>query len=42
MIAQGVSQILTLDRVALTDRVAMLAQSKLELVLYGVDVVLGR
>lgn len=38
----NVSQILTLDRDTLTDRVGSLPESKLELILYGIDVVLGR
>jgi mRNA interferase MazF len=38
----NVSQIITLDRTALTDVVGKLPDSKLELVLYGIDVVLGR
>jgi mRNA interferase MazF len=38
----NVSQVTTLDRDSLTDRVGVLPDSKLELVLYGIDVVLGR
>ena len=38
----NVSQPVTLDRDALTDRVGRLSDSKLELILYGIDVVLGR
>ncbi len=38
----NVSQIVTLDRGVLTDRVSSLPESKLDLVLFGVDVVLGR
>jgi mRNA interferase MazF len=38
----NVSQVTTLDRDSLTDRVGVLPESKLELVLYGIDVVLGR
>ncbi|MFA5844918.1 MAG: type II toxin-antitoxin system PemK/MazF family toxin [Coriobacteriia bacterium] len=38
----NVSQIVTLDRASLTDRVGKLTEAKLELVLYGIDVVLGR
>lgn len=38
----NVSQLVTLDRATLTDRVGKLSDAKLELVLYGVDVVLGR
>lgn len=36
------SQIVTLDRSVLTERVAKLSRAKLELVLSGIDVVLGR
>lgn len=38
----NVSQILTIDRGSLTDPVANLPHPKLELVLSGIDVVLGR
>jgi mRNA interferase MazF len=38
----NVSQIVTLDRSALTERVGKLSKAKLELVLVGIDVVLGR
>jgi mRNA interferase MazF len=38
----NVSQIVTLDRSELTVRVGKLPKAKLELVLSGVDVVLGR
>lgn len=38
----NVSQITTIDRDSLTDRVGALPVSKLELVLCGIDVVLGR
>lgn len=38
----NVSQPVTLDRESLTERVAGLPSSKLDLVLYGLDVVLGR
>lgn len=38
----NVSQIVTLDRSALTERVHKLSRAKLELVLSGIDVVLGR
>jgi mRNA interferase MazF len=38
----NVSQIVTLDKVELTERVGRLPRAKLELVLAGVDVVLGR
>ena len=38
----NVSQIVTLDRISLTDRVRALPDKKLELVLFGIDVVLGR
>ena len=38
----NVSQPVTLDRSLLTDVVGKLSDSKLELILYGLDVVLGR
>ena len=38
----NVSQIVTLDRSMLTDRVGTLPEKKLDLVLYGIDVVLQR
>lgn len=38
----NVSQIVTLDRSLLTDRVAKLPRAKLDLVLAGIDVMLGR
>jgi mRNA interferase MazF len=38
----NVSQIVALDRMLLTERVGKLSRAKLELVLSGVDVVLGR
>ncbi len=38
----NVSQLVTLDRAALTERVGALSASSLELVLAGIDVVLGR
>ncbi|MBU2601105.1 MAG: type II toxin-antitoxin system PemK/MazF family toxin [Actinobacteria bacterium] len=38
----NVSQIVTLDRESLVERVGSLPRRKLELVLFGVDVVLGR
>jgi mRNA interferase MazF len=38
----NVSQVTALDRSALTERVGKLSQSKLDLVLAGLDVVLGR
>ena len=38
----NVSQLVTLDKSDLTERVGKLARSKLELVLSGIDVVLGR
>jgi len=38
----NVSQVVTLDRTALTDRVGKLPEGKLDLVLYGIDVLLGR
>jgi mRNA interferase MazF len=38
----NVSQIVTLDKTLLTDRVGKLPAAKLELVLSGIDVILGR
>ena len=38
----NVSQLVTLDKSDLTERVGKLARSKLELLLSGIDVVLGR
>lgn len=38
----NVSQIVTLDRAELTERVGKLPRAKLELILSGIDVVLGR
>jgi mRNA interferase MazF len=38
----NVSQIVTLDRASLTERVGVLPTKKLGLVLFGIDVVLGR
>ena len=38
----NVSQIVTLDKTLLTERVGRLSASKLELVLTGIDIVLGR
>ena len=38
----NVSQLMTLDRAALTEQVGTLPQAKLELVLVGIDIVLGR
>jgi mRNA interferase MazF len=38
----NVSQLVTLNKADLTERTGTLAQSKLELVLSGIDVVLGR
>ena len=38
----NVSQIVTLDREALTERVGALPRKKLDLVLLGIDIVLGR
>ncbi len=38
----NVSQIVTLDKTLLTERVAKLSRAKLELLLSGIDVVLGR
>jgi mRNA interferase MazF len=38
----NVSQVITLDKAVLTDRVSKLSHAKLELVLAGLDVVFGR
>ena len=38
----NVSQLVTLDKSSLTDRIGKLSKAKLELVLFGIDVVLGR
>ena len=38
----NVSQIVTVDRSTLTDRVGQLSRAKLELVLTGIDIVIGR
>jgi mRNA interferase MazF len=38
----NVSQLVTLDKTDLTERTGKLARPKLELVLSGIDVVLGR
>jgi mRNA interferase MazF len=38
----NVTQVVTLDRRSLTDRFGILPDAKLELVLFGIDVVLGR
>ena len=38
----NVSQVLTLDRAALSERAGSIPEQKLDLVLYGIDVVLGR
>lgn len=38
----NVTQPVTLDRTLLTDRAGMLPEAKLDLVLFGIDVVLGR
>ena len=38
----NVSQIVALDRAVLTERVGRVSEHKLDLVLYGIDVVLGR
>jgi mRNA interferase MazF len=38
----NVSQIVTLDRNTLTERVSALSEAKLDLVLAGIDIVLGR
>jgi len=38
----NVSQIVTLDRAVLTERVGRLSRPKIDLVLAGIDIVLGR
>ncbi len=38
----NVSQLITLDKSCLTERIGRLARAKLELVLFGLDIVLGR
>ena len=38
----NVSQIVTLDRSLLTDRVSRLPRAKLDLILFGIDIILGR
>jgi mRNA interferase MazF len=38
----NVSQLVTIDRTALTERAGRLSASNLELILFGIDVVLGR
>lgn len=38
----NVSQLVTLDKSSLTEQVGKLSKAKLELVLFGIDVVLGR
>jgi len=38
----NVSQVVTMDRELLTERVGRLPRAKLELILAGIDVVLGR
>jgi len=38
----NVSQIVTLDKAELTERVGTLSRAKLDLILSGIDVVLGR
>jgi len=38
----NVSQLVTLDRASLTERCREVVRAKLELVLFGIDVVLGR
>lgn len=38
----NVSQVITLDKSVLSDRVSKLSRAKLELVLAGIDIVLGR
>jgi mRNA interferase MazF len=38
----NVSQLVTLDKSSRTDRIGKLSKAKLELVLFGIDIVLGR
>jgi mRNA interferase MazF len=38
----NVTQLVTLDKVSLTERVGVLPHGKLDLVLFGIDLVLGR
>ena len=38
----NVSQLVTLDKSSLTDRAGKLSKAKLDLVLFGIDVLLGR
>jgi mRNA interferase MazF len=38
----NVSQIVTLDKHVLTDRVGKLPQSKMDLILSGIDIILGK
>lgn len=38
----NVSQLITLDKSLLTERIGKLSRSKLELLLAGIDIVLGR
>ena len=38
----NVSQVVTLDKAVLTERVGKLPRAKLELILAGIDVILGR
>jgi len=38
----NVSQLVTLDKSSLTERIGKLTKAKLELVLFGIDIVLGR
>jgi mRNA interferase MazF len=38
----NVSQIITMDRSALTERVGKLSRSKMDLILSGIDLILGR
>lgn len=38
----NVSQLVTLDRSSLTDQIGKLSKAKLELVLFGIGIVLGR
>ena len=38
----NVSQVITIDKVALTERVSKISRAKIELILAGIDIVLGR
>ena len=38
----NVSQVITIDRQSLTDRIGKLPESKMQLILAGIDIILGR